>query len=162
MLVIDPKGENARITYEARARLGPVHVLDPFGATGLPTAAYNPLARLTPDSLDLGEDAASLAEALVMDPPGETGDAHWNEEAKALLAGLILFAAVHEAEDRRTLAAVREYLTLPPEQFRALLGLMQDSLGAGGLIARAANLDLHRFCSGQVLMLGGPLFEGHG
>ena len=139
MLVIDPKGENARITYEARARLGPVHVLDPFGVTGLPTAAYNPLARLTPDSLDLGEDAASLAEALVMDPPGETGDAHWNEEAKALLAGLILFAAVHETEDRRTLAAVREYLTLSPDQFRALLGLMQDSPGAGGLIARAAN-----------------------
>jgi hypothetical protein len=23
-------------------------------------------------------------------------------------------------------------------------------------------LDLHRFCSGQVLMLSGPLFEGHG
>ena len=23
-------------------------------------------------------------------------------------------------------------------------------------------LDLHRFCSGQVLMLGGPLFEDHG
>ena len=22
-------------------------------------------------------------------------------------------------------------------------------------------LDLHRFCSGHVLMLGGPLFEGH-
>lgn len=22
-------------------------------------------------------------------------------------------------------------------------------------------MDLHRFCSGQVLMLGGPLFEGH-
>mgnify|MGYP002715513397 CR=1 FL=1 len=139
MLVIDPKGENARITHEARARLGPVHVLDPFGVTGLPAAAYNPLARLTPDSLDLGEDAASLAEALVMDPPGETGDAHWNEEAKALLAGLILFAAVHETEDRRTLASLREYLTLPPDRFRALLGLMQESPGAGGLIARAAN-----------------------
>jgi ISXO2-like transposase domain len=24
------------------------------------------------------------------------------------------------------------------------------------------NLDLHRFCFGQVLVLGGPLFEGHG
>lgn len=23
------------------------------------------------------------------------------------------------------------------------------------------SLDLHRFCSGHVLMLGGPLFEGH-
>lgn len=139
MLVIDPKGENAKITHEARARLGPVHVLDPFGVTGLPAAAYNPLARLAPDSLDLGEEAASLAEALVVDPPGATGDTHWNEEAKALLAGLILFAAVHETENRRTLASVREYLTLPPDRYRALLGLMQESLGAGGLIARAAN-----------------------
>ena len=76
-----------------------------------------------------------MAEALVMDPPGETGDAHRNEEAKALLAGLILLAAVHGDEDRRTLAAAREYLTLPPEQFRSLLGLMQESDGAGGLIA---------------------------
>ena len=139
MLVIDPKGENARVTYEARRKFGPVHVLDPFGVTGLPSAAYNPLARLAPGSLDLGEDAASLAEALVVDPPGQAGDAHWNEEAKALLAGLILFAAVHEPEDRRTLASAREYLTLPPEKLRALLGLMQDSTGAGGLIARAAN-----------------------
>lgn len=139
MLVIDPKGENARVTYEARRKLGPVHVLDPFGVTGLPAAAYNPLARLRPDSLDLGEDAASLAEALVMDPPGQAGEAHWNEEARALLTGLILFAAVHEPEERRTLASLREYLTLPPDKFRALLGLMQDSPGAGGLIARAAN-----------------------
>lgn len=139
MLVIDPKGENARFTFDARRKLGPVHVLDPFGVTGLPAAAYNPLARLRPDSLDLGEDAASLAEALVMDPPGQAGEAHWNEEARALLTGLILFAAVHEAEDRRTLASLREYLTLAPERFRALLKLMQDSPGAGGLIARAAN-----------------------
>jgi type IV secretion system protein VirD4 len=34
---------------------------------------------------------------------------------------------------------VREYLTLPPEKFRALLELMQDTDAAGGLIARAAN-----------------------
>ena len=138
MLVIDPKGENARVTHAARRKLGPVHVLDPFGVTGLPAAAHNPLARLRPDSLDLGEDAASLAEALVMDPPGQAGEPHWNEEARALLTGLILFAAVYEPEERRTLASLREYLTLPPERFRALLGLMQDSPGAGGLIARAA------------------------
>ena len=139
VLVIDPKGENARVAGEARRRFGPVHVLDPFGVTGLPSAAYNPLGRLAPDSSDLGEDAASLAEALVMDPPGEAGEAHWNEEAKALLSGLILFAVAHEDEERRTLASVREYLTLPPERFRELLGLMQASPEAGGLVARAAN-----------------------
>ena len=139
VLVIDPKGENAKIAGEARKRFGAVHILDPFGVTGLPASAYNPLGRLDAKSLDLGEDAASLAEALVMDPPGQQSDAHWNEEAKALLSGLIMFAVAHEDQDRKTLATVREYLTLPPEKFRALLELMQDSAAAGGLIARAAN-----------------------
>ena len=139
VLVIDPKGENARIAGEARRRFGTTHVLDPFDVSGTPSAAYNPLDRLTPDSLDLGEDAASLTEALVMDPPGQVTEAHWNEEAKAILGGLIMFCVCHEDRDRRCLATVREYLTLPPEKLRALLELMQDSDAAGGLIARAAN-----------------------
>ncbi|MGB3246787.1 MAG: type IV secretory system conjugative DNA transfer family protein [Sulfitobacter sp.] len=145
VLVIDPKGENARIAGDARRRLGPTHILDPFGVSdtgkvsGMPSAAYNPLDRLTPDSLDLGEDAASLTEALVMDPPGQVSEAHWNEEAKAILGGLIMFCVCHEDRERRTLATVREYLTLPPEKLRALLELMQDSDAASGLIARAAN-----------------------
>jgi type IV secretion system protein VirD4 len=142
VLVIDPKGENAKIAGEARKRFGAVHILDPFGVTGLPASAYNPLGQLSPESLDLGEDAASLAEALVMDPPGQQSDAHWNEEAKALLSGLITFAVAHEDQDRKTLATVREYLTLPPEKFHALLELMQDSTAAGGLIARAGNRSL--------------------
>lgn len=139
VLVIDPKGENARITAAARQKFGTVHVLDPFGVTGLPGATYNPLDRLTADSPDLGEDAAALAEALVMDPPGQVSEAHWNEEAKALLGGLIMFVACHEIPERRSLAAVRDYLTLPPERFRELLELMQQSDQAHGLIARAAN-----------------------
>lgn len=139
VLVIDPKGENAKVAGEARRRFGAVHILDPFGVTGLPGSAYNPLGRLDAASPDLGEDAASLTEALVMDPPGQVSEAHWNEEAKALLSGLIMFAAAHEDPDRKTLATVREYLTLPPDKFRALLELMQDSTAAGGLIARAAN-----------------------
>jgi type IV secretion system protein VirD4 len=139
VLVIDPKGENARIAGGARRRFGTVHVLDPFEVSGHPSAAYNPLDRLTPDSLDLGEDAASLTEALVMDPPGQVTEAHWNEEAKAILGGLIMFCVCHEDRERRSLATVREYLTLPPDKLRALLELMQDSDEAGGLIARAAN-----------------------
>ncbi|MEL6209187.1 MAG: type IV secretory system conjugative DNA transfer family protein, partial [Pseudomonadota bacterium] len=139
VLVIDPKGENARIAGEARRRFGTVHVLDPFEVSGMPSAAYNPLDRLTPDSLDLGEDAASLTEALVMDPAGQVQEAHWNEEAKAILGGLIMFCVCHEDRDRRSLATVREYLTLPPDRLKALLELMQDSDEAGGLIARAAN-----------------------
>lgn len=142
VICIDPKGENARIAGRARQSFGPVHVLDPFGVTGLPSAAFNPLDALDPAGLDVAEDAGTLADALVFDEPGMAGEAHWNEEAKALVAGLILHIAAQEPRDRRTLATLREYLTLAPEAFAALLKDMQASTAAAGLIARAANRHL--------------------
>ncbi|NKB84739.1 type IV secretory system conjugative DNA transfer family protein [Ochrobactrum grignonense] len=41
VICIDPKGENAKIAGHARQTFGPVHVLDPFGVTGQPSAAFN-------------------------------------------------------------------------------------------------------------------------
>ena len=70
-----------------------------------------------------------------MDAPGQVSEAHWNEEAKAILGGLIMFCVCREEKNRRALATVREYLTLPPERLRALLELMQDSDAANGLVA---------------------------
>ena len=139
VICIDPKGENAKIAGLARNGFGPVHVLDPFGATGLPSAAFNPLAALDPNSLDVAEEAATLADALVYDAPGEAGEAHWNEEAKALIAGIILYIVSEEPPSRRTLATLREHLTAAPDAFSALLARMQTTTAAGGLIARAAN-----------------------
>jgi type IV secretion system protein VirD4 len=139
---VDPKGENARITARARSRFGPVYVLDPFDISGQPSAAFNPLAGLAPDSLDLAEDAALLADALVHDPPGQVGEAHWNEEAKALIAGLILHVVCTAAPEIRTLSIVRELLTSGPQEFRAMLEIMQQSASAGGLVRRAANRHL--------------------
>lgn len=142
IICVDPKGENARVTARARAARGPVWCLDPFGVSGQPPARYNPLDRLDPHGLDLAEDAGTLADALVHDAPGQTGEAHWNEEAKALIAGLVLHVVTTESADRRVLATVREHLTLPPARFAALLAAMADSPAAGGLVARAANRQL--------------------
>lgn len=142
VICIDPKGENARIAGRARQLFGPVHVLDPFGVSGQPSAAFNPLDMLDPAGLDVAEDASTLADALVFDEPGMAGEAHWNEEAKALIAGLILHIAASEPRDRRTLATLRDNLTLAPEAFAALLKDMQASTAAGGLVARAANRHL--------------------
>ena len=137
VVCIDPKSENARVCGRQRASYGPVHCLDPFGVSGRPTARYNPLDRLQADSIDLAEDAMTLADALVFDQ--NEGEAHWNEEAKALLSGIILYVVCHDDPEHRNLTSVREYLTLAPDDFKALLTVMQDSGGAGGLIARAAN-----------------------
>jgi len=142
VICIDPKGENTRVTARARGRIGPVHVLDPFGITGQSSACFNPLAALDPASLDLAEDVATLADALVFDAPGEAGEAHWNEEAKALIGGILLHILTREPPNRRTLAVLREHLTSAPRDFEILLADMQTSTAAGELVARAANRHL--------------------
>ena len=142
VICIDPKGENARIAGRARQKFGPVHVLDPFGVTGQPSAAFNPLGQLDPTSLDVAEDASTLADALVFDEPGMAGEAHWNEEAKALIAGIILYVVCHNSAEDRTLEMVRYCLTAAPDMFLTMLKNMQASTEARGLIARAANRHL--------------------
>lgn len=139
VICIDPKGENARVTGRKRAQMGPVYYLDPFALSGHPTARYNPLASLSPDSIDLAEDAMTLADALVYELNSKGGEEHWNEEAKALLSGIILYTVCHDAPKDRHLGTVREYLTLAPNDFQTLLTTMQASIEARGLIARAAN-----------------------
>src|SRR5271169_3646340 len=49
------------------------------------------------------------------------------------------YIASEEPRQRRTLATLREHLTAAPDAFSALLGRMQGTAAAGGLIARAAN-----------------------
>ncbi|TCV60241.1 type IV secretory system conjugative DNA transfer family protein, partial [Neorhizobium sp. S3-V5DH] len=142
VICIDPKGENTRIAARARQAFGPVHVLDPFGVTGNTSSAFNPLDLLDLSDVDIAEDASTLADALVFDEPGMAGEAHWNEEAKALIGGLILRIIGYEELGRRHLGTLRHYLTLPPDSFAALLTTMQQSSEAGGLIARAANRHL--------------------
>lgn len=142
IVCIDPKGENAATTALARQRYGPVLVIDPFGITGLATAALNPLDDIDPSGVDAAEDVSTLADALVLDDPGMSGEAHWNEEAKALIAGLLLMIVAVDPPARRHLVTLREYLTLAPERFAALLERMQDSGEVNPLIARAANRHL--------------------
>lgn len=149
VVCIDPKGENARITLRQREKFGPVHCLDPFGISGQISARYNPLDRLDASSIDLAEDAMTLGDALVFDE-AET-EAHWNEEAKALISGIILYVVCHDDPAHRNLTSVRDYLTLAPDDFTALLTVMQASDRASGLIARAANRYLsksHREAAG--------------
>lgn len=139
VIAIDPKGENFKAASAAREKYGPVFALDPFGVVGSGAVAYNPMDFLDPGSAMFAEDAYSLATALVSDAPSQVREAHWNEEATALIHGLIMFCATTEAPEHRNLGRVRAYLTMPPEGFKELLELMQQSTAADGLVARAAN-----------------------
>lgn len=140
-VVIDPKGENAMITSARRgqgerrrgiAGLGQrVYVVDPWGITGQAAARFNPLDWLRSDDPDISENAMMLADSIVI--PGSGKDRFWDEEAKALLMGLLLYVALDPREHgtaekpTRNLGRVRDIIVGSPEQLKQVLQQMFES-----------------------------------
>lgn len=119
LVCLDPKGENATITAARRGQgdqwctgLGQeVYVLDPFGVADVPDelrASLNPLALLDPTSPLIVDDAALLAEGLILSDEGGDGG-HWTETARNLLRGIILYLI--DTEPNPTLFDLRRLLT---------------------------------------------------
>jgi type IV secretion system protein VirD4 len=188
VIVIDPKGENARITA-ARRGPGSVHcdgmgqtvcVLDPYNTSGVDAAirgAWNPLDILKAEDDEIIDRAASIASALIVVTKSE--DAHWDESARIFVQALILYVALeHAGRDTRNLLTVLDLLTRgardqlaanrggPPEQndpdpFRYLLALMADDDRLDGFIAGAATtlLDMSEKELGSVLSTARRNFE---
>lgn len=137
LLLIDPKGENARITAARRGAgdaarnisgMGQtVHVVDPWGITELPTSRFNPLDWLDPADEDISENAMMLADSIVTPREG-TLEPFWDEEAKALLMGLLLYVALDKREkEDRTLGRVRDIIRMGEINFENILLQMQEN-----------------------------------
>jgi type IV secretion system protein VirD4 len=118
VFVLDPKGENATLTAERRGSGAPwcegmgqeVYVLDPFGTANVPPhvrATFNPLSLLDPTSPTVVEDAALIAEGLVV--PAGPESVHWDESARQVIQGFMLYA-VHTYGRGATLFNLRRLL----------------------------------------------------
>ncbi len=127
MVVIDPKGENAMITAKHRALKGQkVFVFDPWHITGMETARFNPLDWLKAGDVDIGDKAMLLADAMIMS--SSDNERFWDEEAKALLVGLLLFVALDPSQkEERHLGQVRDLLLLDGEELAKLFKRMIGS-----------------------------------
>lgn len=139
VLVVDPKGENARITANRR-RTGlkqAVHVLDPFGVSGQTTASFNPLGMIDLASDTAVDDAALIAEALVLQEQGD--NRYFSAAARNFLRGLILYVCAAEPPERRTLLRVRELMTLDGTGLKLLFKAMQERTECNGVIRRSGN-----------------------
>ena len=121
MLVIDPKGELARITARRRADGGNgvegmghnLAVFDPYGVTDFgESPSYNPFAEMA--ALAIGNQdavvsfAGKIAEALVK--PSGTTDTYWDNAARTLIRGLALYILVHEPKKHKHLVRLRHLL----------------------------------------------------
>lgn len=148
VICIDPKGENASVTAEyRRAVLGQeVYVLDPYRVSHVPEAlraTFNPLEWLDPDDPEVIEDAAALADSIIIS--GNSKDPHWDESARTFIKGLILLILAHmEDPKNRIFDHLYDFATVgldvpkgePPTITNALL-LMKSTEHFNGAIAAA-------------------------
>lgn len=117
IVVVDPKGDLARLTADKRREAGSeVVILDPFGASGLGSNGCNPLRGLNPDAADFPDDALSLAEAIIR---LEGKEPHFAASAQDLVAALIMAERLAGADGN--LAKVRAILGKNVADFRTVI-----------------------------------------
>src|SRR5262249_42261416 len=104
---------------------------------------FNPLKEIDPDpdSPTAIDDAALLAEALLVDTG--SGDKHWINGARELLKGLILFALLQEPE-YRNLNTVRAFFRAEKGPRHALSLLTECGDAYDGLVAGIGHSFLSR------------------
>jgi type IV secretion system protein VirD4 len=145
VVAIDPKGENVAITAERRRALGQrVLRLDPFGmlddVEGGPGDALNPLGLLDVAAPHAADDAAALAEAIVV--AGGLQDPHWEARARQVLAGFLLFVAAYAAPEQRNLGTVRRIVMQDDDGLGQILAAMRGSPLFNGRLRDGANIVL--------------------
>ncbi|MEM8571797.1 MAG: type IV secretory system conjugative DNA transfer family protein [Pseudomonadota bacterium] len=129
-VVIDPKGENAMMTAQARRDMGQqVHLLDPWGIAeieGFEPSRFNPMDWLDPGDVEMTENAMILGDAQII--PSGSAETFWDEEAKALNLGIDLYVATDEREaGQRHLGRARDLMLLDGEDLKALFERMLES-----------------------------------
>jgi type IV secretion system protein VirD4 len=119
IFIIDPKGEALAITGRARAKLGRVHIINPFNllADSLPhlkSHGYNPMADLDARSDEFVDDATLMGLSMVPERgSGGSGDSHFfNSSGQALATALVMWEKIRNGKDGN-LANVRKALTEP-------------------------------------------------
>jgi len=134
-VVVDFKGENARLTADARRKMGhKVVILDPYKVvTGTPDT-FNPLEFIDANSPTAIDDCRDLAESLVV-RTGQEKEPHWNDSAETWLGAMAATVVAFAEKEDKSLQAVRSLLT-NPKKMEAAIKLMCESSTWEGMLSR--------------------------
>jgi type IV secretion system protein VirD4 len=134
-VVVDFKGENARLTAQARRKMGHrVVVLDPFKITTQDPDTLNTLQFIDKESSTALDDCRDLAEALVV-RTGQEKEPHWADSAEVWIAAMTAVVACFAEAGDKSLQSVRALLT-NPEKMQAAIKMMCDSDAWEGMLSR--------------------------
>jgi type IV secretion system protein VirD4 len=156
---IDPKGENAAITANARRAFGSqVYIINPwnelgdtYGRLGFGPASYNPLDLLKPDDPNVVSIAQSFAAS--MSPSTGQKEAFWASSASNIIAAVMLWLTAHR-EEQKTLGRVADILGRSKKSFQAdYVTQMVRCPDFGGAVRRLAGpfLDMPDVTYGGVM-----------
>ena len=141
-VVVDFKGENVRLTAQARRRMGHrVVVLDPFRITTQEPDTFNPLEFIDKESSTALDDCRDLAEALVV-RTGQEKEPHWVDSAEVWIAAMTAMVACFAEDGDKSLQSVRSLLT-NPEKMAAAIKLMCESDAWEGMLSRLGHQLTH-------------------
>lgn len=144
-LVLDPKGELARATAQAREAMGQkVYILDPFGETGRPSARHNPFDELKESKREhVTADVALLADALII---SQDKDPHWTDSAKNLIRGLTLHLL--STGEKASIRELRRLMNADPAELDETLKAMRRSPAYDGAVANVGAAFLGKALAG--------------
>lgn len=141
-ICLDPKGENAHVTRNAKAGQGyAIHVLNPLGIAGLPQSRFNPFDVLdvkTSSQSDVIAFCDTLAElALPLTEGASDGGAYYTRKGRELLAAFMLY--LYDAKPHSVnFGTLRSMAYTSGKALDTLLFEMQCSTAYGGVIAEVA------------------------
>ncbi|MFD1258112.1 type IV secretory system conjugative DNA transfer family protein [Mucilaginibacter terrae] len=112
--IIDPKGEIAAVTYDYnRDSKRQIVMLNPWGLLENdvlpPSYAYNPMDILDVNSVHMVDDCQMLAEMLVPIEK-DSRNRFFSDSARTVVAGFLLYIAVSEPKETRTLTTLWKWV----------------------------------------------------
>lgn len=127
-VVIDFKGENARLTAEARKAMGhEVVILDPYMVVTQTPDAFNPLSEIDSTSRTALDECRDLAEALVIRHDGEK-EPHWNDSAEEFIAAMSAAVVGLPHGGKVSMQSVRDLLVDVEQQALAIREMKKSPL----------------------------------
>ncbi len=138
-VVVDFKGENARLTAEHRRRVfgHRIVMLDPFKVVTKQSDTFNPLEFIDKDSPVAIDECRDFAEALVI-RTGQEHERHWSDSAEAWISALVALVVQYGEPNDRSLQTVRTLLS-SPDKLEMAIKLMGASDAWEGMLARMGN-----------------------
>src|SRR5258708_2996421 len=140
-IMLDIKGELAAVSERVNREAGKTTVLlNPFDLLSMGGVSYNPLDCIKMDKMNVVDDIAMLAEAIIPSDP-KSNESHWADKARSFATTMLLHLMTTIPEELRHLGTIWQWCRLDSNQFNSLLADMSinDDPHVGEIIRGGAN-----------------------